>query len=205
MPRKQLIDKVLILFTAGHETSANALSFTLLLLAKHTHIQEKLFKEVDSIDFDNNDHISQLGKLRYAKQCIEESMRLFPPAYFFDRASLGNDTLNGYAYKKNTVWLMNIYELHRHPDYWEDANKFMPERFDPANKKDFSDYYFPFGAGPRMCIGNNFAMFEMIFTVALIIKKYRIQTEAEQVEINPLITLKPKEVLLKFRDRYEIS
>ncbi len=201
MPRKQLIDEVLILFTAGHETTANTLSFTLFLLAKHTHIQERLFKEVDLIDFDDNDLMSQLGKLRYTKQCIEESMRLFPPAYFFDRVSLGNDTLNGYEYKKNTVWLMSIYELHRHPDYWEDANEFIPERFDPENKKDFSDHYFPFGAGPRMCIGNNFAMFEMIFTVALIIKKYRLQTDAERVEVNPLITLKPKEVILRFASR----
>ncbi|MGB5821235.1 MAG: cytochrome P450 [Saonia sp.] len=201
MSRKQLIDEVMILFTAGHETTANTLSFTLFLLAKNPEVQEKLFEEVKDIYFDTSDIMPLLGKLPYTKQCIEESMRLYPPVYIIDRVSLASDTVAGHDFKKRTVWLMSIFELHRHKEFWENPLQFMPERFSPENKKDFSDYYFPFGAGPRMCVGNNFAMYEMIIVVATLIKKYRISSSKEAVEINPLISLKPKTVPLKFIER----
>lgn len=201
MSRKQLIDEVLILFTAGHETTANTLSFTLFLLAKHPEIQEKVFQEIKDVDVESADSMQLLGQLKYTKQCIEESMRLYPPVYVIDRVSLGDDMVDGHDFKKRTVWLMSMYELHRHADFWEEPSSFMPERFDSENKKDYSDYYFPFGAGPRMCVGNNFAMYEMIMTVAEVVKKYTITTDNEEVEINPLISLKPKKVPLTFMTR----
>jgi len=198
MPRKQLIDEVLILFTAGHETTANALSFALLLLAKNPDIQDKLFNEVDAVKFEKGKLMEQLSQLPYTKQCIEETMRLYPPAYFFDRGSINEDTIHGVSYKKDTVWLLSIYELHRHNDFWEQPEAFRPERFSREIKKDFSDYYFPFGAGPRMCIGNNFAMYEMIMVIAMLSKKYSFSTPLKTIEIDPLITLRPKESILKF-------
>jgi cytochrome P450 len=201
MPRKQLIDEVLILFTAGHETTANALSFTLLLLAQNNSVQEKLFKEVDTIDFESENLLEQLTKLSYTKQCIEEAMRLYPPAYFFDRGSVAEDKIDGVDYKKDTVWLLSIYELHRLADFWEKPEIYYPERFSPERKKDFSNYYFPFGAGPRMCIGNNFAMYEMMMVIALLAKKFKFSTPTKEIEINPLITLRPKEAILKFIPR----
>jgi cytochrome P450 len=201
MPRKQLIDEVLILFTAGHETTANALSFTLLLLAQNNSVQEKLFKEVDTIDFESENLLEQLTKLSYTKQCIEEAMRLYPPAYFFDRGSVAEDKIDGIDYKKDTVWLLSIYELHRLADFWEKPEIYYPERFSPERKKDFSSYYFPFGAGPRMCIGNNFAMYEMMMVIALLAKKFKFSTPTKEIEINPLITLRPKEAILKFIPR----
>jgi len=201
MPRKHLIDEVLILFTAGHETTANALSFTLLLLAKHSNYQEKLFEEVRAIRFEQGNVIEQLMKLPFTKQCIEESMRLYPPAYFFDRGSINEDTIEGITYKKNTVWLMSIYELHRFSGFWKEPEAFKPERFSPERKKDFSNYYFPFGAGPRMCIGNNFAMYEMIMVIAVLAQKFKFATSGKAIEINPMITLRPKEAFLKFIPR----
>lgn len=198
MPRKQLIDEVLILFTAGHETTANTLSFTLFLLAKHPAIQQKLFNEVRDVDFEKMDVMACLGKLSYTKQCIEESMRLYPPVYVVDRVSLEDDEVDGHFFKKRTVWLMSMYELHRHTDFWENPLEFKPERFDPERKKDFSDYYFPFGAGPRMCVGNNFAMYEMIMTIAELVKKYTLETDKKEIVINPLISLKPAKVPLRF-------
>lgn len=198
MSRRQLIDEVLILFTAGHETTANALSFTLFLLAKHSEMQEKLYQEVSDSNFANSDRMEILGKLNYTRQCIEEAMRLFPPVYVIDRVSLEDDTVDGYNFKKKTIWLMSMYELHRHPDFWDNPNEFIPERFEASTKKNNSGYYFPFGAGPRMCVGNNFALYEMIMTVAEIVKKYRLTTAYDAVEINPLISLKPKKVLVKF-------
>ena len=201
MPRQQLIDEVMILFTAGHETTANALSFALFLLAKNPENQKRVLHEAMGLDFESGDYMQLLGQLQYTKQCIEEAMRLYPPAYFMDRVSLEDDTIDGNDFKKGTVWLMNLYELHRHPAFWKQPETFRPERFDPLDKKDYSDCYFPFGAGPRMCIGNNFAMYEMMMTVALLVKKYRISSSLNSVILNPLITLKPEGVPLKFAPR----
>lgn len=91
--------------------------------------------------------------------------------------------------------------MHKHSAFWESPEEFNPDRFNPKNKKDYSDQYYPFGAGPRMCVGNNFAMYEMMLTIAEIVKKYKIATPLEKIEINPLITLKPKEVPLMFTER----
>ena len=201
MSRQQLIDEVLILFTAGFETTANTLSFTLFLLAKHPEIQDKLYQEVSGIAFENEDLMQAMGKLSFTKQCIEEALRLYPPAYVIDRVSLSEDTIDGHKYKKKTVWLMSLYELHRHADFWEQPTEFRPERFNPANKKDYSDYYFPFGAGPRMCVGNNFAMYEMMMTVATLVRSYRLSSTSDEVEINPLVSLKPAMVPVKFTPR----
>ena len=201
MPRRQLIDEVLILFTAGHETTANALSFTLFLLAKNQNAQQKVFEEVTRLDLENVSIMEQISQLTFTKQCIEEGMRLYPPAYIIDRVAIEDDKFEGQVIPKNTMILMSVYELHRHADFWESPYEFIPERFNADNRKELQDYYSPFGAGPRMCVGNNFAMYEMILTIAAIIKKYALQTSLDVVEINPLISLKPKAVPLIFVER----
>jgi len=198
MPRRQLIDEVLILFTAGHETTANALSFTLFLLAKNKRIQQKVFEEVTCLDLENESIMDQISQLTFTKQCIEEGMRLYPPAYIIDRVAIDDDEFEGQVIPKNTMILMSVYELHRHAKFWETPNEFNPERFNADNRKELQDYYCPFGAGPRMCVGNNFAMYEVILTIAAIIKKYSLQTSLDVVEINPLISLKPLTVPIKF-------
>ena len=201
MPRRQLIDEVLILFTAGHETTANALSFTLFLLAKNKRAQQKVFEEVARLDLENESIMEQISQLTYTKQCIEEGMRLYPPAYIIDRVAIEDDIFEGRVIPKNTMILMSVYELHRYAEFWEKPNEFIPERFNADNRKELNDYYCPFGAGPRMCVGNNFAMYEMILAIAGIIKKYALQTSSDVVEINPLISLKPKTVPLIFVER----
>lgn len=198
MSREQLIDEVLILFTAGHETTANALSFTLFLLAKNEEKQEKAFLEVSKVDLNQEDVMATIMALPYIKRCVEEAMRLYPPAYIIDRMAIDDDEFEGRKIPKDMMVLLSIYELHRYADFWDAPNEYKPERFNPENKKDFSDYYFPFGAGPRMCVGNNFAIYEMVLTVAEILKKYKLQTNRKEVEINPLISLKPEEVPLVF-------
>lgn len=201
MPRRQLIDELLILFTAGHETTANALSFTLFLLAKNQKTQQKVFEEVSQLDFENGDIMENISQLRFTKQCIEEGMRLYPPVYIIDRISIEDDIIEGLEIPKNTLLLMSIYELHRYAGFWESPSEFIPERFNAENRKDLQDYYCPFGAGPRMCVGNNFAMYEMVLTVAEIVEKYNVQTNLNEVEINPLISLKPRVVPIKFVER----
>lgn len=197
MPRRQLLDELLILFTAGHETTANALSFTLYLLAKHPKIQEKVAKEAKAVNFETGDLMQELYLLPYTQQCIEEAMRLYPPVYIIDRVSIDDDEVQGRAIKKRTTWLLSMYELHR-SDYWENPDEFIPERFGKDKKKEHSDYYYPFGAGPRMCVGNNFAMYEMVMAVAGILKKYVLTTKMEEVVLDPLVSLRPKEVTLRF-------
>lgn len=201
MSEKQLIDEVLILFAAGHETTANALGFTLHLLATHPEVQEKAYQEVLKIDWEQDFEMESLRKLPYVKQSIEEGMRLYPPAYYIDREAIEEDEIEGYRIPKNTMLLLAIYELHRDERFWDAPENFIPERFDPSNKKDYSDYYFPFGAGPRMCVGNNFAMQEMILTVAEILRMYKLSSDVNKIPIDPLISLKPLAVNLHFQLR----
>ena len=201
MPRRQLLDEVLILFTAGHETAANALSFLLYLLATHPEKQEKISREAAAFAPAENGLMPAIQELHYTRSCIEEAMRLYPPAYFMDRVALEDDEIGGRQYKAGTFFLMSLFELHRHPGYWQHPDSFQPERFLSPPDKEFNNYYYPFGAGPRMCIGNNFAMFEMMMTLVEITANYKLETDMTDIGINPLITLKPGKVPIKFSAR----
>ena len=201
MPRRQLIDEWIILFTAGHETTSNALSFALYLLARYPEVQEKLYLTVADLDFEMGDKLSLIRNLGFVQQCLEEAMRLYPPVYVIDRVSIREETLQGNTYQAGTTWLMSLFELHRHPDLWVEPEAFRPERFNPEDKRKYTGYYFPFGAGPRMCIGNNFAMYEMQLAVGWLIQQYRITTPMEALELNPLISLKPGKVELNLQPR----
>ncbi len=202
MDNEQLIDEILILFTAGHETTSNALTFTLMLLALHPMIQEKVHKEVLEIGATHMPLMEQVAKLQYTKQCIEESMRLYPPAYFSDRVAIKEDTYKDLVLKKGTTILISFFEIHKHKDLWKDPLTFNPDRFAPEiDKREYSDGYFPFGAGPRMCIGNNFAMYEMVLAVSKLIREYKVETSNQNIEIKPLITLKPQKAFLTFTQR----
>ncbi len=201
MARTQLIDELIILFTAGHETTANALSFMFYLLARNPEVQEKLYQSVAELDFESGDKLSLIRNLGYAQQCLEEAMRLYPPVYVIDRVSLKEESLQGNTYSAGTTWLMSIFELHRHPELWEDPGAFRPERFAPEQKRNYTGFYFPFGAGPRMCIGNNFAMYEMQLVVGWLVQKYKLTTSMEELELNPLISLKPGRVPVSFEGR----
>jgi len=201
MARKQLIDEVLILFTAGHETTANALSFTLFLLARHPEIQEKVYQEIQENVRPEMDILEWISSLPLTQQCIEEAMRLYPPVYVIDRMAKEDISIADNRFSKGTLLLISVYELHRHSDFWKDPESFIPERFSKEHKKEMGAYYYPFGAGPRMCIGNSFALYEMIMTMVEVLSAYKINSTSQTVELNPLISLKPKEVKLNFVKR----
>lgn len=201
MEEEQLIDEILILFTAGHETTSNALTFTAELLARDPDSQDKIADEVATASEKTTGLFEFIQACPYTKSVVEESMRLYPPAYFIDRVNIDDDEFNGMFIPKGSNLLFSMHEIHRHPDLWEDPDSFKPERFAEGNAQKHSAYYFPFGAGPRMCIGNNFAMYEMILAIAALIKKYKITTEKEEIAIHPLITLKPKNAILQFEPR----
>ncbi|OEK09204.1 cytochrome P450 [Flavivirga aquatica] len=201
MTNEQLIDEILILFVAGHETTANALTFTLKLLAQNKAALSKVEEEISVVSTKKVTPLEEVSQLNYIKCCVEESLRLYPPAWITDRVNIEDDVMEEYSLKKGTIIGASIYELHRNKKYWESPDEFIPERFLEENRKQIMSYYMPFGAGPRMCIGNNFAIYEMILTVASIIKKFNISTTNEVIKVNPLITLKPVDVKLKFVEK----
>ena len=201
MSISQLIDEIKILFIAGHETTANALTFTVHLLGKYPEVQQKVLDEIISIESQTDNIIEQLQKMTYTNAVLNEAMRLYPPAWITDRQNVEDDTLANYDIKKGTLIGVSFYELHRNPKYWENPNEFDPERFLGEQKKISMQYFYPFGAGPRMCIGAGFAIYEMCLTIVHIVKKYEIKSSSKEIKFNPLITLKPVDVEVLFFKR----
>lgn len=201
MTVSQLVDEIKVLFIAGHETTANALTFTLHLLGRNPEIQQRVFDEITEIQSQTNDIVEQLQKMTYTNAVLNESMRLYPPAWITDRQNVADDTLAGYHIKKGTLIGVSFYELHRNPKYWVNPEQFDPERFLGEQKKQSMQYFYPFGAGPRMCIGAGFAIYEMCLAISQIVKKYVIKSSTDTVQFNPLITLKPVGVEVSFSKR----
>lgn len=199
MSDRQLIDEILVLFIAGHETTANALTFATQLLAHHPEKAVKLQEEIAGLASD--DLMEQLKELEYTKQVLEETMRLYPPAYVTDRVAVEDDACGDIEIPKGSIWLISFYEMHRRKDLWKQADDFIPERFEAYKRKDYNDQYFPFGAGPRMCIGNNFAMFEMALVLKNMMQNYHIHPLGDKIEYHPLITLRPKNARVRFITR----
>lgn len=201
MSVKQLVDEIKVLFIAGHETTANALTFTLHLLGLNTEIQEKVLEEILAIESQTDNIVEQLQRMTYTNAVLNEAMRLYPPAWITDRENVEDDNLAGYNIKKETLIGVSFYELHRNPKYWENPEKFIPERFLGEQKKQSMQYFYPFGAGPRMCIGAGFAIYEMCLTISHLVKKYTITSVNKEIHFNPLITLKPVGVKVLFSKR----
>ena len=182
MGEEQLIDECLILFVAGHETSANALSWMIYLLCQNPEILH---------DLQTSTGEQQLIKIR---NVIHESMRLYPPAWVVDRISLEDDQVNEYFLPKGTVWIIYIRGMHRHPDYWNEPNRFLPDRWsDPHLNK---EAYMPFGAGPRMCIGEHFAMMEVQLILTAIVNRFDFRLLSKTISEKPLVTLRPLEPVM---------
>jgi cytochrome P450 len=200
MSESQLVDEILILFAAGHETTSNALTFTTELLARNPEAQLKILEEISKVKSESDDIMHWIKNATYTKLVIEESMRLYPPAYFIDRVNSEEDTFEGMILPKGSTLLFSVYEIHRHPNFWKNPEEFNPERFLDENIK-FSKNYYPFGAGPRMCIGNNFAMYEMILAIIALVEKFEIIEKKDSIQIKPLITLKPHNAILEFKKR----
>lgn len=194
MTDQQAHDEVITLLLAGHETTANTLNWTWVLLAQNPHIEAKLHAELDSVLQGSPPTLADLRRLPYTLQVIKESMRLYPPAYSISREAIADTTVNGYDIRKGMVCNLLIYGLHRDAHLWQDAEKFIPERFAPENEAQLPENaYLPFGGGPRICIGNSFAMMEAQLLLATIAQQYRLALAPGQpIEMQPMITLNPK-------------
>ncbi len=190
----QLLDETLILFVAGHETSANALAWAFYLLSKYPDATKKIRDEYQTVVGDRKIEFSDFPKLTYTTQVIQETMRLYPPAWITDRLTNETDEIKGFTISKNKMVALFIYGLHHSKTLWDEPEKFKPERFTKENIKSKPPFsYMPFGGGPRLCIGNNFAMMEMQMVLIELLKRYDFSLEKNQnIEAMPYITLQPK-------------
>ncbi|WP_375180991.1 cytochrome P450 [Chryseobacterium sp.] len=183
----QLIDEMLILFIAGHETTANALSFIFFEISQNPESEQKLKAEIVA-EGENAFGTESLMKKSYTTNIIKEAMRLHSPAWAIDRQALEDDNFKNYSWQKGTFIILYISGLHRNPEYWNSPNSFIPERFDDENAKNFA--YYPFGAGPRLCIGEHFAMMEMALIVRRFYKSYTFRSYHKELQKKALVTLR---------------
>jgi cytochrome P450 len=194
MTDKQLRDEVVTLFLAGHETTAVNLCWTLYLLAQHPEVEIKLRRELDQVLRGRPPALEDLPQLEYTRQVRDEALRLYPPAWVTERKTLREDVLCGYPILPGTRLGISQFATHRHPGFWENPDTFDPERFSPEHSAGRHSYaYFPFGGGPRQCIGKNLALLEIQLALPMLLQRFRFELEpGRQVKTDPEITLRPR-------------
>jgi cytochrome P450 len=197
MSDRELIDEVLTLIVAGHETTASSLAWTWYLISTHPEIGEALQAEADAAP------AGALGldaaeSLQLTHQVLQESLRLYPPGWLFTRRNLEADELGGYAIAPRTDVFICPYLLHRHPAFWDRPEEFRPDRFAAADVEERHRFsYIPFSVGPRHCIGENVAMFEMLVHVQQMCKRFRLRrADTSDIELEAQINLRPRSNLM---------
>ena len=194
MSDEQLHNETLTLILAGHETTANALSWTWYLLSQNPEPERKLHRELAEVLGGRAPTVADLPALRYTAMVIDESMRLYPPVWSVGRSPIADDEILGFAIPKGASVMLSQWLTHRHPDFWEDPERFDPERFSPERSANRAHYaYFPFGGGSRQCIGNTLALTEAALILASVAQKYRLRmAPGHPVEPRALVTLRPR-------------
>ena len=197
MSERELIDEVMTLVVAGHETTASALNWTWYLLALHPQVEARLHAEIDAAPSASSPSLAQMEALPYTQQVVNEALRLYPPGWLLSRRAIGADVLGGFAIPAGTDVLLSPYLLHRHPRFWPDPDTFRPERFAAENEAERPRFaYMPFAAGPRHCIGETFALYEMLMHLYKVARRYRLTyLPAEPVELEAQINLRTKNPL----------
>lgn len=195
MSERQIMDELITLFIAGHETTSNALMWTFYLLAKHPEAQQRLYEELDTVLQGRAPQLEDLENLPYTDMVIKESMRVLPPAWTLSARQANEDIeLDGYLIPKNQTVFISPYAHHHNPRHFKNPEVFDPERFSKENEKALPRFaYMPFGAGPRVCIGNSFAMMEARLILASIASQFHLTLAPEQTfSPEPRITLSNK-------------
>ena len=193
----QVRDHTMTFVSAGHETTSNALTWTFYLLSEHPAVREKLLNELKSVLAGRPPTVDDLPKLPYLEWVLNESMRLYPPAWTQGRRATEAFDLDGVHFPAGTMVMFSQWVIHRLPDIWGDPQAFRPERWDPTGDPDGQKVppwsYFPFGGGPRICIGMPFAQLEAKLLLATILQRYTPRTApGYRLELNPVITLRPR-------------
>ena len=198
MGDRELIDEVLTLIVAGHETTAAALTWTWYLVTQHPQVAEALEAESDKQAADSVLSLDAAESLSYTHQVLQESLRMYPPGWLLTRRSVEADELGGYAIAPRTDVFLSPYLLHRHPEFWSDPEAFQPERFagaDAAERHKFA--YIPFAVGPRHCIGENIAMFEMLVHMHAMTRRFRLKRATDEpIVFEAQINLRPRSNLM---------
>jgi cytochrome P450 len=194
MSDRQLRDEAITILLAGHETTALALSWTWVLLAGHPDVQAELAGEVSDVLGGRAATVEDLPRLRFAEQVVTEAMRLYPPAWLIGREALRDCEIGGYPVHTGTTIYMSPWVVHRNPRYFEQPEEYRPGRWAGGLGRRLPRFaYFPFGGGPRICIGNRFAMMEAVLILATIVQRFRIERQKDRPVIPlPSITLRPK-------------
>jgi cytochrome P450 len=210
MTDEQARDEIVTLFLAGHETTANTLNWTWTLLSQNPDVEVKLHEELDTALAGKPPTLADLPRLTYTDWVVKESMRLYPPAWIVGREAIEDVQIGEYFMPKGSQVNCIFYFAHHDPRWWDEPEQFQPERFSPANEANFNKRaYTPFGGGPRVCIGNSFAVMEARLLLATIAQRYSLSlAPGQSVEMNPMITLNPKGGLpmtLHLRERVAVS
>jgi cytochrome P450 len=192
MSDQQLRDECITLFLAGHETTSIALANTLYLLSQHPEIEARVHEEAATVLGDRRATSDDYARLEYTERVVKESIRLYPPVYTIGRQLLEDFELGGYTMRKGDTLLFVQWVTHRSADCFADPLRFDPDRWLPERAKSIHKYaYFPFGGGPRICIGNHFAMMEAVLVLSTLIREYRFQLlPGQTLELQPAITLR---------------
>src|SRR5688572_3846954 len=198
MSDRELIDEVMTLIVAGHETTAAGLTWTWYLLSQNPAAEALLHAEVDAAARQAAPGFAALERLTYTRNVVDEALRLFPPGWLLSRRTIDADSLSGCEVPAGTDVLMCIYQLHRHPRYWKEPHAFRPERFDAAHESERPRFaYLPFAAGPRHCIGETFALYEMYMHLYKVARRYRLTCVHDRpLELEAHINLRSKYPLM---------
>lgn len=189
----EIIDNLMTFITAGHETTALGLAWTFDLLARNPECEARLLAEIEEVTQGGEVRPEHIGELNYTRQVFSEAMRLYPPAPIITRTALKDFKLGDYLVPEGTVMFVPIYAVHHHAAIWNEPEKFDPDRFlTDATKARHRYAYMPFGAGPRVCIGNAFAVMEAVAVLAVILQKLRLRTDGITPEPLMKVTLRPK-------------
>jgi cytochrome P450 len=201
MSDQQLRDEVMTLFLAGHETTSLALAHTIYLLAKHPEVERRLMSELDEVLAGRLPTVEDAKSLRYTKQVLDESMRLYPPAWATGREVSRDVEIAGYRIPKGSQLLMSQWLVHRDARFFPDPEAFDPDRWLPERAKLIPRYaYFPFGGGPRVCIGNHFAMLEATLLLAVLMQRHHFELlPGQSLAFLPTVTLRQKGPGLRVR------
>jgi cytochrome P450 len=195
MTDRQLRDEVMTLFLAGHETTANALTWTLYLLAGHPQIAARVRNELRHVIGDREPATADVPRLPFTARVLRESMRLYPPAYAIGREAVRDTTIAGHAVRRGTTVILPQWAVHRDPAHYDRPTEFDPDRWTPEFEASLPRYaYFPFGGGPRVCIGNTFAELEATLVLAVLVPRFRCELDpAHRVDLWPSVTLRPRQ------------
>jgi cytochrome P450 len=194
MSDELVLSESMQLLVAGHETSSNGLSWLLYLLSSHPECLERVRQEFDSVLGDAPLSHADVPKFEFTNQVIQEALRLYPPFWMIDREAVADDHVDGIDIPRGSTVIVYVYGAHHAPRYWERPESFEPERFIKTNEKLRTPFtYLPFGGGPRVCIGNQYAMLQILMILSDLLRKYDFQlTPGQTIEARPMVILRPK-------------